>query len=224
MGDHVLEVGSGDILRWPPGHDHVLLEASADFELFVIGVTEEFSARVLSERVARGLNRQIRARVPSAQLSRWKAICSATSESLDVSVIEAQIGELWREASTFPPIDPYPQQFTVRAINCLLDHPLLSRDAVAQLARVYPTELSRYFRRDMGLSLTLYRTRLKLLRFIHEAERGCPNCLAASQAAGFGSYSQCHRAFRSTLGCSPQDIFDRGVRAQMGSIFAPTKP
>jgi len=221
MGDKVLDVHAGDILRWPPGHDHVLLEASADLELYVIGVTQEFSARVLTPHPLDAMSRQICARVPQHQGLRWKAMCSANRDTSDVSAAESLLGALWREASALPPSPPLPQQATVRAVNSLLGHPRLSRDAVARMARVCPTELSRHFRRDMGLSLTSYRTRLKLLRFFREVDHGAPNCLAASQAAGFGSYSQCHRAFRTTLGCAPQEIFDGGIQATMRGVFAP---
>ena len=47
VGEAVVSVTAGDLLWWPPGQDHVLLEASLDFDLYVIGVTPDFSERVL---------------------------------------------------------------------------------------------------------------------------------------------------------------------------------
>jgi AraC-like DNA-binding protein len=149
------------------------------------------------------------------------ALCSAPINPLDTAAIEARIGDLWVEAHTYRPSQPLPHHFTVRALTSLLGRPDLARDDVADLVRVCPTELSRHFRRDLGLTLTSYRTRIKILRFIREVDRGATNCMAAALAAGFGSYSQCHRAFRQALGCSPRDFFGTNLRATMRDMFAP---
>jgi AraC-like DNA-binding protein len=55
-------------------------------------------------------------------------------------------------------------------------------------------------------------------------DHGANNLLSASLAAGFGSYSQCHRAFRRELGCSPRDFFDSGLRTMMRDMIAPMQP
>jgi AraC-like DNA-binding protein len=69
----------------------------------------------------------------------------------------------------------------------------------------------------MGLTLAAYRTQLRLLRFIRAVDEGADNLLAASMAAGFGSYSQCHRSFLKTLGCTPRAFFGAGVVAGKGA-------
>jgi AraC-like DNA-binding protein len=101
----------------------------------------------------------------------------------------------------------------------LMERPELRRDDVALAARGHPTEVSRHFHKDVGLTLTEYRTRLRLLRFIQLADAARRNLLSAALDAGFGSYSQCHRAFRNTLGCSPRAYFKMGLRAGMEHAF-----
>jgi AraC-like DNA-binding protein len=221
MGEKVLNVQAGDILWWPPGHDHVLLEASADFDLFVVGVTPELSRRVLSPPTSTGVSSHVRSRLPATEAARWMAVCSAPINKLDPSAIDTRVGDLWLEAHSYHPSHPLPHHFTVRALASLLSRPELARNDVAELVRVCPTELSRHFRRDLGLTLTTYRTRIKILHFIREVDRGATNLLSASLAAGFGSYSQCHRAFRQALGCSPREFFDTNTRATMQDSLAP---
>ena len=69
--------------------------------------------------------------------------------------------------------------------------------------------------------MVTYRTRLRLLRFVALVDSGRHNLLAAALAAGFGSYSQCHRAFRRTFGCMPRAFFGGGLRRDMEDVFAP---
>jgi hypothetical protein len=38
--------------------------------------------------------------------------------------------------------------------------------------------------------------------------------------AGFGSYSQCHRIFQRTFGCTPRSFFETPLRAQTQDAFA----
>lgn len=221
MGEKTLEVQAGDILWWPPGQDHVLIEASADFDLFVVGVTPELSSRILVPPRSTGVKSQVRSRLPASETGRWLALCTAPVNPLDAAAIESRIGDLWLEAHSYRPSQPDLHHFTSRAISSLLGQPELARDDVADMVRVSPTELSRKFRKDLGVTLTKYRTRVKLLRFIREMDAGATNCMAASLSAGFGSYSQCHRAFREALGCSPRDFFVGEVRTAMRDLFVP---
>jgi methylphosphotriester-DNA--protein-cysteine methyltransferase len=58
------------------------------------------------------------------------------------------------------------------------------------------------------------------LRFIHLVDEGS-TFLHAALAAGFGSYSQCHRAFQATLGYAPRAFFASPVRRAIENAFAP---
>jgi AraC-like DNA-binding protein len=72
----------------------------------------------------------------------------------------------------------------------------------------------------MGTTLTDYRTRLRLLRLIERVDAGS-SLLAAALEAGFGSYSQCHRAFTRVFGCTPRRFFGSELRGAMIGAFAP---
>jgi len=70
-----------------------------------------------------------------------------------------------------------------------------------------------------ALSRVRYRSRLRLLRFIHLMDEGRSGLKTAAIAAGFGSYSQCHRFFQFELGCCPRQFFRAGVRKQMRQAY-----
>jgi AraC-like DNA-binding protein len=219
VGDKTVAVTAGDLLWWSPGQDHVLLDASPDFDLFVIGLTPEFSARVLGrdgDAVYRGATR---VRLDPAAFAAFRAAC-ATQPANDPPAVERHVGDFWRSAHQLRLAARDQHALTARALTSVIERPELRRSEVAAVARGYPTEVSRHFHRDFGLTLTEYRTRLRLLRFIRAARNGEATLLLAALEAGFGSYSQCHRAFLQTLGCSPRHYF-RKVGSQMEAAFLP---
>src|SRR5690606_621903 len=57
---------------------------------------------------------------------------------------------------------------------------------VADVLCVHPSDVGRSFRRDLGLRLVTYRTRMRLVEFIRRVDRG-ESMTAAAIAAGFGS-------------------------------------
>jgi AraC-like DNA-binding protein len=59
------------------------------------------------------------------------------------------------------------------------------------------------------------------LRFIEIVDAGQSTLLAAALAAGFGSYSQCHRAFSAAFGCTPRAFFGTPIRSEMADTFEP---
>jgi methylphosphotriester-DNA--protein-cysteine methyltransferase len=110
---------------------------------------------------------------------------------------------------------------TVRALSSLLGRPDLNRAELARLIRGNASEVSRFFHRDLGLTLVAYRTRLRLIRFIQLVERGHHSFLPAAIDAGFGSYSQCHRAFQQAFDSTPRVFFGTGVNEEMKRRFGP---
>lgn len=212
-GDTTLPVAAGDLLWWAPGQDHELLSCSDDFDLFVLGLTPELSDRVLA--AASPLAGPTRLRLSPEDLVRFRRTCAAPIGG-EPGRVEQHLGDLWREAHALRMWAPSKHPLTRRALRSLLLEPELSRADVALRARGHPSEVSRHFHEDMRLTLTTYRTRLRLLRFIEAVDGGAESLLSAALEAGFGSYSQCHRAFQRTLGCTPRAFFGAGVRDAMG--------
>jgi AraC-like DNA-binding protein len=220
VGEAIVSVASGDLIRWLPGQDHELLEASTDLDLFVIGLTPALSARVLGADSALAYGGPARLRLSPEALARFRTLCVAQTGRQETSAIEQHVGDFWREAHAARGAASDMQAMTRRAVISLVEQPHLGRAEVALLARGCPSEVSRHFRRHMGLTLTAYRTQLRLSRFIQMADRA-GNLLSAALAAGFGSYSQCHRAFQKTFGCTPRAFFRTGLRGDMKDAFSP---
>ena len=140
----------------------------------------------------------------------------------EASVVERHVGELWREAHVLLRTKaPDMHTLTRRALGSLIAEPHLGRNDVALLARGYPSEISRHFHRDMGVTLTSFRTRLRLLKFVDAVDGGAATLMSAALSAGFGSYSQCHRVFQRLLGCTPRAFFETNLRRQMRDAFSP---
>jgi AraC-like DNA-binding protein len=224
MGEKVLPVATGDLLWWPPGQDHVLADASPDFDLFVIGVTADFSQRALAGTPDEGCAGPIQIRLPTTALAEIEATCVAPASATDVPAIERKVGDLWRRAHALRRAANPMHVLTRRTMVSLYQRPELARSDLAQLVRAYPTEVSRYFHDDMGTTMSAFRSRLRLLRFIQGVDDGAESLLAAALGAGFGSYSQCHRIFQQTFGCTPRLFFETSLRDQMQDAFAPWDP
>ncbi|MEY2931611.1 MAG: hypothetical protein RL033_2360 [Pseudomonadota bacterium] len=219
-GDRVVGVSAGDLVWWPAGIDHELVETSPDFDLFVVGLTPEFSERVLG-RVGFGAVPGRTRRPPTATLERLRAACSVPAHELEPVVLEQRVAALWRDAHASDALGPGLHTLARRGALGVLADPELTRGELARSLRTHPSEVSRYFRQDHGLTLTEYRTRLRLLRFIRAADAPGARLTAAAFSAGFGSYSQCHRAFRAAFACSPRQFFESPLRDEMRDAFAP---
>jgi AraC-like DNA-binding protein len=221
MGEKLFRVGRGALLWWPPGHDHVLVDASDDFDLFVIGVTAEFSTRVLADTSDVDGVGPIQIRLPTSALAEMEAICLSPGSANDVPAIERRVGDLWRKAHELRRAADPVHVVTRRTMVSLYQRPGLGRTDIARLLRAHPTEISRHFHDDMGMTLAAFRSRLRLLRFIQTVDGGAPSLLAAALTAGFGSYSQCHRIFQQTFACTPRAFFATPLREQMQNAFVP---
>jgi AraC-like DNA-binding protein len=221
VGEGTISVSPGDLLWWPPGQDHVLLDASPDLDLYVIGVTAVFSEQVLAGRKPGASGGAARLRLDRGTLTSLRTACAAQMTMADAAAVEHHVGDLWREAHTLRARIPDHHPLTVRALSSLLGRPDLKRGELARLIHGNESEVSRYFHRDIGLTLVAYRTRLRLIRFIQLVEGGGRSFLTAAIDAGFGSYSQCHRAFQQAFDCTPRLFFGTGVSEEMKARFAP---
>jgi AraC-like DNA-binding protein len=140
--------------------------------------------------------------------------------------IEQRGAELWEHAywlarRSFGAAGKAMHVLSRRTLQLLRDDPHLDLDRIARKLRTPASEVSRHFHRDASMTLVRYRSRLRLLRLIHLVDGGGHNLMTSAVEAGFGSYSQCHRIFRSELGCSPRQFFASGLREQMQLVYSP---
>jgi AraC-like DNA-binding protein len=218
-----VEAAAGDILWWTPGQGHELLRCSGDFELFVIGLTPELSQRVLAAHALSPLCGVTRLRLSPGDLTAFRARCAIAMLDGESAAIERHVGDVWLDAHRLRSSGVGIRGLTRRALLSMLEQPKLGRSDVARSARGHPSEVSRNFHKDMRLTITAYRTRLRLLGFIQAVDDGAGTLLEAALAAGFGSYSQCHRSFQRALGCSPRQFFGTSLRQQIEDAFSPAR-
>jgi AraC-like DNA-binding protein len=159
-------------------------------------------------------------RLSVEQLAQLVALCQSHPSTDDRTAVESSVGRFWQRAHAMRNFASDAHTLTQRSLQCVRERPNLHRDKVAEIARACPSEISRYFHRDMGMTLSSYRTRIRLLRFIQLVDSGTHSLLSASQEAGFGSYSQCHRVFLQAFGCPPRTYFSTPVRESLENAFA----
>jgi len=216
IGKSVVSVGAGELIAFPSAQDHVLIDSSPDLYLYAIGVDAASPAAVLDNEPSLPLHVQLAA-------PELPPILDRAADIVDRPGADSLGAELWQRVHAVarrsaPRSAHGPHVLTRRTLQLLRHAPELSLTALAQNLRAHPTEVSRHFHRDLGITLVRYRTRLKLLDLIHRVDSGQTELMAAASHAGFGSYSQCHRAFQAELGCSPRRFFS-GLRDGMQSAY-----
>lgn len=217
VGERTITIAQGELVAFPSGQDHALLERSSDLYLYAIGLSSGFSAEVLKGESPLPL----RVKLADADLA---TIVTQAADIVDRPGSEQLGAELWqrihwlsRKAAAAEGRGTH--VLTRRILQTLANAPELSLEAMARELRAHPTEVSRHFHRDMGMTLVRYRSRCRVLKFIELAGSGREQLLAAAGAAGFGSYSQCHRAFQAELGCAPSKFFTSGLRETMQRAY-----
>lgn len=219
VGESVVRVSKGELVGFPGGQDHVLLRASPDVFLYAVGMAPTFAAEVLNGQAGESAV-PLHVRLNPKELS---TITRRAELSVDRVGVEQCCAELWQQAHWLGQRQPLGREgalhvLTRRALRLVSESPDLRLNAVARSAGANPSEVSRFFHRDMGMTFVRYRTRLRLLRFMALAEDD-GDWTSAAIAAGFGSYSQCHRTFQSELGCSPRAFLKAGVREEMQRVY-----
>jgi AraC-like DNA-binding protein len=204
VGDRTVVAAAGHVLLFQPGQDHVLLEASDDFELFVVGLRPELAEFALGAH-----GPAIRcAELDERELSLLDAELSGLCDVRDGAINEERLVGVFSRATER---SPKGHVHSRRALQLLKRRRDASEGQLARELGVDPSGISRHFHGDLAVTLVEYRSRLRLMRFVDLVDAGASFGRAALDA-DFGSYAQCHRVFRRLLGCSPSQYF-HGARA-----------
>jgi AraC-like DNA-binding protein/quercetin dioxygenase-like cupin family protein len=201
-----------------PEQNHVLLEYSPDFQMWVLVFKPALVQRACTTDATR----------PLLELNPATAYCKQLTEEQT-----RRLHHLFREvseAATDPArhnaglayamlaawhaqlaADKIPGHADIhpaveRAVRLLRyeDTPLALAD-IARHAGLSPARLSRVFQEQTGQSITDFRNRQRLERFLTlTAAEPRKKMIQAALEAGFGSYPQFHRVFKQIMGCSPQ--------------------
>ena len=124
-------------------------------------------------------------------------LCAALGMMLDPA-------RAWFGRRTVRPLESPSQRLVSSTVALLDENPGMGGKQIAAALKVSLSHLARVFKTGKGMSLVEYRNRLRLDRFAVLLDRGVTNIFDAAFEAGFGSYSQFYRVFRTQLHASPR--------------------
>jgi len=217
VGGERFNLQARSLLWLPPELEHVIIDYTPDFSMWLIGVSSQVSAQMKSRIPI------VAGKGPALGMTRvLPAKCART------------LNNIAQELSTgFQPIDGYEYGIAwwlasawsafaygdsrdakalhpgvSRAISFLLHDPSRDLTALARKAGISPSQLSRRFKRQVGMSISDFRNHVRLETFLRIRPRHKQKGLIGiAKEAGFGSYAQFNRAFRRELGLSPEEYY-----------------
>lgn len=216
------EIRRGDLLWLFPAQEHVLIEQTSDFQMWIVVFKRRAIRRHATDPASRPL---LQKSLPTDACRRLKQQDLIHFEEIfnNLSAASAEPGLLnaglayallhtWKCFQRAGEVSGRQLHPAVeRAAHLMLqDSSVHSLDELAHRAGLSPSRLSRLFKEQTGLSIVDFRNRQRMQRFLeqYEAQRKTghtPTLLEAAFEAGFGSYPQFHRIFRQLAGCSPAE-------------------
>jgi AraC-like DNA-binding protein len=222
LGNRHYQIRRGDLLWLFPTQEHVLIEQTPDFEMWIVifrrrlikrSATDPASVPLQQRSFAGDTCRRLRPR----DLSRFEELFAQLAHTADEpGLLNAGLAyallHAWKcfdRAGEVPARNVHPAvERTARLL--LSDETSYSLPQLARRAGLSSSRLSRLFKQQTGLSIVEFRNRQRMQRFLDrfESERNSSRqstLLNAALDAGFGSYPQFHRVFRRVAGCSPAE-------------------
>jgi AraC-like DNA-binding protein len=217
LRDQRVPLVTGSMIWLFPRQEHVLIDWSHDFSMWVV----VFKPKLVERHTRHRLRRILRSPDPGEIFSRQ--IDPRAADLLDRvyqgGVREESDLELRNAALAYALVASWQAyQFSQEPAPRTGVHPAVTRAArliseadeplplgpLARRAGLSAARLSRLFKRQTGVSLTSFRQRKCLERFLRIYDNGARYSLTeAALQAGFGSYPQFHRVFRRVMGRSP---------------------
>ena len=217
LGDRRYELTRHTLVWLFPGQDHILLDESADYAMWIGVFKPALLARVCVSPSAAAL------RLPNPPGSWIRRLAPAVSERLaalfrevheareDAPRCNAGLGyallSAWdaygaaAEYAAGPDVHPAVER-TARLLRDEAE--AWTVEQIAARVGLSASRLSRLFHRQTGVTLVDFRNRQRLQRFLRLYGRGA-SMLDAALDAGFGSYPQFHRVFTRQMGCGPAE-------------------
>lgn len=226
LGERRLDLRRHALVWLFPDQEHVLLDKSRDFAMWVALFRPGLVRRLCAEHDPCG-RAALRARMPAGEVCRELAepgagrltgLLEEVRDALAAGDLARHNAGLayallaaWvapgRPGAVAVGADVHPA--VARAARLLRDHPgagELDAPSLAARAGLSASRLSRLFHAQTGVTLAAYRNRQRLDRFwrIYGAGRRW-TLMEAALEAGFGSYPQFHRVCKQLTGKAPAD-------------------
>jgi AraC-like DNA-binding protein len=212
-----IEIARQAILWLFPGQDHILLEQSPDFAMWILLVkpdylrqicTDDQTSRLLEENPPGNFCRYLTERQAKKL---WEECQEITAIENQLAYFNAGLGYIllsawvtFQEASMVSlGEDVHP---SVEKAARLIHNGLHGDDltSLAKKVGLSPQRLSRLFKQQTAVSITDFRNNCRLQRFLDLYEYGQTRTMMdAALEAGFGSYAQFYRIFRQSTGIAP---------------------
>ena len=216
LANRKYQVRRGDLLWLFPAQEHVLIEQSPDFEMW-IGVAKPATVRrIATDASAKALRQTNPAgeycrRLPQPAFARLEILLAEIAAThkqpglFNAGFCHALLAA-WQDfehAANVPVHDVHPAVERV-ARHIRDQNHTLGLDELARHAGLSAPRLSRLFKQQTGIALVDFRNRQRVEIFLALYRTGQRmTMLEAALEAGFGSYPQFHRVFKRVLGCSP---------------------
>ncbi len=210
------KIRRGDLLWLFPSQEHVLIEQSSDFEMWIGVCKPKAVQRIASDHNAKilwqknPLGEYCRRLAQPALIGLEKMFSEIVATADRPGLFNAGLGyaflNAWQHferAADVPVGDVHP---AVEKAARLIRHEnnLLNLGELAHRAGLSTHRLSRLFKQQTGIALVDFRNRQRVEKFLEIYGTGQRRTmLAAALDAGFGSYAQFHRVFKRVTGGSP---------------------
>jgi AraC-like DNA-binding protein len=217
LGNRRYQIRRGDLLWLFPSQEHVLIEQSPDFGMWIAVFRRRAIRRVATDShdrmlMAPKLDREACRRLTESDMHRLEdlfadlAIAANKPGLLNAGLSYALLNawQCFQSAGDVPMHNVHPA--VERAARLLHDNAsIASLEELSHLAGLSSTRLSRLFKQQTGFAMVDFRNQKRVERFLDIYGTGQRHTmLYAALEAGFGSYPQFHRIFKRVMGCSPE--------------------
>jgi len=216
VGDQRVDVAPRTLLWLLPRQEHLLIDISNDFDMWVVAFRKRVVTRVCVSESARPLRAGRSRTVLQRQILLTRAhtlsqLCAALVGERDAALFNAGLGyALAQAAGHYAASDDLASQQQVhaaveRAAYLLSREPTLGATELSARCGLSAARLGRLFQAQLGQSLVTFRNRQRVAHVLDHFDPDAHTLLEIALNAGFGSYAQFHRVFRDVTGRSPAD-------------------
>jgi AraC-like DNA-binding protein len=236
LGERRYELTANTLVWLFPGQTHILTEKSPDLEMW-IGL---FRPAMLRIACRDGSTRILREDNPAGDFCRrlqptqTRRLCRLFDDLLIAAGLEgaamgtppaADARDLWNSGLAYAllstwdvythadhtPLGTFLHPAVRKAVEILCRQEEIGAAALASEAGLSPSRLSELFNQQVGMSVSEFRNRQRITRFLELYEDGTGRTLlSAALDAGFGSYLQFYRVFSRIMGVGPSE-YRRGL-------------